>query len=39
VAGAITKIQPAKEIVDEMVAEAVEQLQLANVYLSSKSKL
>ncbi|KAK9440050.1 2-nitropropane dioxygenase, NPD [Metarhizium brunneum] len=39
VAGAITKIQPAKEIVDEMVAEAVDQLKLANVYLSSKSKL
>ena len=39
VAGAITKIQPAKEIVDEMVAEAAEQLKLASVYLSSKSKL
>ncbi|KAK2595034.1 hypothetical protein QQS21_007224 [Conoideocrella luteorostrata] len=39
VAGAIKKIQPAKEIVDEMVAEAAEQLKLANVYLSSKSKL
>ncbi|OAA41773.1 2-nitropropane dioxygenase, NPD [Metarhizium rileyi] len=39
VAGAITKIQPAQEIVDEMVAEAVDQLKLANVYLNSKSKL
>ncbi|KAL2148856.1 hypothetical protein VTH82DRAFT_2003 [Thermothelomyces myriococcoides] len=34
VAGAITKIQPAGEIVDEMVAEAVEMLKLANVYLN-----
>ncbi|KAK4103853.1 2-nitropropane dioxygenase [Parathielavia hyrcaniae] len=33
VAGAITKVQPAGEIVDEMVAEAVEMLKLANVYL------
>ncbi|GAO16493.1 uncharacterized protein UV8b_06980 [Ustilaginoidea virens] len=41
VAGAITKIQPAREIVDEMVAEAVEQLRLADAYLSpsSRSKL
>ncbi|KAG6017537.1 hypothetical protein E4U54_006509 [Claviceps lovelessii] len=39
VAGAITKIQPAKEIVDEMVAEAVHQLKLARVYLDPKSKL
>ncbi|KAK3299235.1 2-nitropropane dioxygenase-like protein [Chaetomium fimeti] len=34
VAGAIQKIQPAGEIVDEMVAEAVDMLKLANVYLS-----
>ncbi|KAK4238490.1 2-nitropropane dioxygenase [Achaetomium macrosporum] len=33
VAGAIRKIQPAGEIVDEMVAEAVEMLKLANTYL------
>ncbi|KAG6008305.1 hypothetical protein E4U43_000179 [Claviceps pusilla] len=39
VAGAITKIQPAREIVDEMVAEAVHQLKLASVYLDPKSKL
>jgi NAD(P)H-dependent flavin oxidoreductase YrpB (nitropropane dioxygenase family) len=41
VAGAITKVQPAGEIVDEMVAEAVEMLKLANVYLggSKGSKL
>ncbi|KAG6003017.1 hypothetical protein E4U21_002452 [Claviceps maximensis] len=39
VAGAITKIQPAREIVDEMVAEAVVQLKLASVYLDPKSKL
>ncbi|KAK4137938.1 2-nitropropane dioxygenase [Trichocladium antarcticum] len=34
VAGAINKIQPAGEIVDEMVAEAVEMLKLANTYLN-----
>ncbi|KAL2137928.1 hypothetical protein VTI28DRAFT_7827 [Corynascus sepedonium] len=34
VAGAIQKIQPAGEIVDEMVAEAVDMLKLANVYLA-----
>lgn len=39
VAGAIQKVQPAKEIVQEMVQEAVQQLKLANVYLTSKSKL
>lgn len=39
VAGAIKKIQPAKEIVDEMVAEAVEQLKLASIYLKTSSKL
>ncbi|KAL2133117.1 hypothetical protein VTI74DRAFT_2919 [Chaetomium olivicolor] len=33
VAGAIQKIQPAGEIVDEMVAEAVDMLKLANTYL------
>ncbi|KAL1840362.1 hypothetical protein VTJ49DRAFT_535 [Mycothermus thermophilus] len=33
VAGAIQKIQPAGEIVDEMVAEAVDMLKLASVYL------
>jgi NAD(P)H-dependent flavin oxidoreductase YrpB (nitropropane dioxygenase family) len=40
VAGAIKKIQPAGEIVDEMVAEAVDMLKLGGVYLSgNKSKL
>ncbi|KAL2255559.1 hypothetical protein VTK26DRAFT_3124 [Humicola hyalothermophila] len=34
VAGAIKKVQPAGEIVDEMVAEAVEMLKLANAYLN-----
>ncbi|KAL2159625.1 hypothetical protein VTH06DRAFT_2194 [Thermothelomyces fergusii] len=38
VAGAITKIQPAGEIVDEMVAEAVEMLKLAGVYLNGGAK-
>ncbi|KAJ4306335.1 hypothetical protein N0V88_001135 [Collariella sp. IMI 366227] len=33
VAGAIQKIQPAGEIVEEMVAEAVDMLKLANTYL------
>ncbi|KAK4156332.1 putative nitronate monooxygenase [Chaetomidium leptoderma] len=33
VAGAIKKVQPAGEIVDEMVAEAVDMLKLASVYL------
>lgn len=39
VAGAIEKIQPAGEIVEEMVAEAVEMLKLASVYLGGGSKL
>jgi NAD(P)H-dependent flavin oxidoreductase YrpB (nitropropane dioxygenase family) len=40
VAGAIKKIQPAGEIVDEMVAEAVDMLKLGGAYLSgNKSKL
>jgi NAD(P)H-dependent flavin oxidoreductase YrpB (nitropropane dioxygenase family) len=34
VAGAIKKVQPAGEIVDEMVAEAVDMLKLANTYLN-----
>ncbi|KAK0735586.1 2-nitropropane dioxygenase [Apiosordaria backusii] len=34
VAGAITKVQPAKEIVEEMVSEAVEMLKLAGSYLN-----
>ncbi|KAL2021465.1 hypothetical protein VTK56DRAFT_7098 [Thermocarpiscus australiensis] len=34
VAGAITRIQPAGEIVDEMVAQAVDMLKLANTYLA-----
>ncbi|KAK0109602.1 hypothetical protein ONS95_002286 [Cadophora gregata] len=39
VAGVITSIQPAKQIVDEMVSEAVEQLKQAQTFLGSKSKL
>lgn len=40
VAGVIKEIQPARQIVDEMVAEAVEQLKLAQTFLGgSKSKL
>lgn len=39
VAGLVDKIQPAKEIVDDMVKEAVEMLQIGNAYLSGKSKL
>ena len=41
VAGSIDKIQPAGEIVDEMVAEAVQMLKLANTYLNGnrESKL
>lgn len=39
VAGAIDKVQPAGEIVDEMVKEAVEMLELGGRYLSGKSKL
>jgi NAD(P)H-dependent flavin oxidoreductase YrpB (nitropropane dioxygenase family) len=39
VAGVIDKIQPAKEIVDEMVTEAVERLKLGQTFLSEKSRL
>ncbi|EGS17304.1 2-nitropropane dioxygenase-like protein [Thermochaetoides thermophila DSM 1495] len=40
VAGRIQKVQPAGEIVDEMVAEAVERLKMAQVFLNGdKSKL
>ncbi|KAK5993853.1 putative nitronate monooxygenase [Cladobotryum mycophilum] len=39
VAGAIRKIQPAGEIVDEMVKEAVQMLKLGGTYLTEKSKL
>ena len=40
VAGAIQKVQPAKEIVDEMVKEAVDMLKVGGDYLSAKgSKL
>ncbi|KAI1437321.1 2-nitropropane dioxygenase [Xylaria sp. CBS 124048] len=39
VAGLIHKIQPAKEIVDEMVAEAVDMLRLGNSYITASSKL
>ncbi|PVH78223.1 2-nitropropane dioxygenase [Cadophora sp. DSE1049] len=39
VAGVITSIQPAKQIVDEMVSEAVEQLRQARTFLGGKSKL
>ncbi|KAG4425930.1 hypothetical protein IFR04_000874 [Cadophora malorum] len=39
VAGVITSIQPARQIVDEMVSEAVEQLKQAQTFLGGKSKL
>jgi hypothetical protein len=39
VAGSIQKIQPAGEIVDEMVKEATEMLKLGGAYLTGKSKL
>ncbi|KAL6849152.1 hypothetical protein ACO1O0_008682 [Amphichorda felina] len=39
VAGSIQKIQPAGEIVDEMVKEAEEMLKLGGAYLSGRSKL
>ena len=39
VAGSIKKIQPAGEIVAEMVEEAVGMLKLGNAYLSEKSRL
>lgn len=39
VAGAIDKIQPAGEIVAEMVQEAVDMLKLGGQYLSAKSRL
>jgi NAD(P)H-dependent flavin oxidoreductase YrpB (nitropropane dioxygenase family) len=39
VAGVIKDIKPAKEIVDEMVAEAVEMLKQGQTFLAGKSKL
>jgi NAD(P)H-dependent flavin oxidoreductase YrpB (nitropropane dioxygenase family) len=39
VAGAITKIQPAGEIVDEMVKEAVDMLKLGGSYLTAMPRL
>lgn len=39
VAGAITKIQPAGEIVDDMVKEAVDMLKLGGSYLTAMPKL
>ncbi|KAM0343040.1 hypothetical protein ACHAPU_008941 [Fusarium lateritium] len=39
VAGAITKIQPAGEIVDDMVKEAVDMLKLGGTYLTAMPKL
>ena len=39
VAGVIKDIQPARQIVEEMVGEAVEQLKLGQSYLGGKSKL
>lgn len=39
VAGAIDKVQPAGEIVDEMVKEAAEMLKLGGAYLNGKSRL
>lgn len=39
VAGVIKDIQPAKQIVDEMVSEAVEMLQQGQTFITSRSKL
>ncbi|KAF9774997.1 hypothetical protein IL306_006920 [Fusarium sp. DS 682] len=39
VAGSITKIQPAGEIVDEMVKEAVDMLKLGGTYLTAQPRL
>ncbi|KAM0555201.1 hypothetical protein ACHAO7_002824 [Fusarium culmorum] len=39
VAGAITKVQPGGEIVDEMVKEAVEMLKLGGTYLTAMPRL
>lgn len=39
VAGSIQRVQPAGEIVEELVNEAVEMLKLGGVYLGGKSKL
>ena len=39
VAGSIKKIQPAGEIVDEMVKEAAEMLKLGGAYLAGRSRL
>lgn len=39
VAGYIGRIQPAKEIVDEMISEAVKQLKLGGTYINAESKL
>ncbi|RSL73484.1 hypothetical protein CEP53_000794 [Fusarium sp. AF-6] len=39
VAGAITSVQPAGEIVDEMVKEAVDMLKLGGTYLTAKPRL
>lgn len=39
VAGAITSVKPAGDIVGEMVKEAVEMLKLGGAYLSGKSRL
>ncbi|KAK7408591.1 hypothetical protein QQX98_009239 [Neonectria punicea] len=39
VAGAINSVMPAKDIVDEMVKEAVDMLKLGGAYLAGKSRL
>lgn len=39
VAGSIKKVEPAKDIVENMVKDAAQQLKLANTYLGSQSKL
>lgn len=39
VAGAITSVMPAGEIVDEMVKEAVDMLKLGGMYLTAKSRM
>lgn len=39
VAGVIKQVQPAKQIVDEMVTEAIKQLQLGQTYIGKESRL
>jgi hypothetical protein len=39
VAAAIRDVKPAKEIIDEMVQEAVQQLRIGNSFIEGKSRL